>query len=85
MCTNATDNILSKLLTKIRTYIYIVNFVGCFIIRNKIVGFQLIFNLVTNGAGNNLGQHKSVLVENNLDVITDNMGNMVIRPHLQDT
>ena len=66
-------------------YIYIVNFVGCFIIRNKIVGFQLIFNLVTNGAGNNLGQHKSVLVENNLDVITDNKGNMVIRPHLQDT
>ena len=85
MCTNATDNILSILLTKIRTYIHIVNFVGCFIIRNKIVGFQLIFNLVTNGAGNNLGQHKSVLVENNLDVITDNKGNMVIRPHLQDT
>ena len=58
-----------------------LNFLGCLVIRNKILGFELVSQLVGQGS-NGLGSHTST-IDNNLDVITDDKGNMVIRPHSQ--
>ena len=47
----------------------ILNFCGCLVIRNKILGFELVSQLVGK-ASNGLGSHTST-IDNNLDVITD--------------
>ena len=59
----------------------ILNFCASLTIRNKILGFEIVSQLVSQGA-NTFGGHKTAL-DNNLDVITDDKGNMVIRPHSQ--